>query len=109
MSNRVKIDPGSVAEIPLRRIRERVSDRHRYLIMVFDPGLEYCEPGYGHGWKEAWQRAGRPRNWVAYQIYPFARLQYTPSGWYVSVDHDDMPKYIEHHSIAWPIGKSISG
>jgi hypothetical protein len=109
VSNRVKIDPGTIAEVPYRRVRGRVADRNRYLIMVFDHGLEYPEPGYGHSWKEAWQRAGRPRNWAAYQIYPFAQLAMLPNGWHVSVASEDMPKYIEQHCIAWPIGRSASG
>jgi len=108
VSIRIKIDPGSLAEVPVRRIRERMADRPRYLIVVFDHGLGYCEPGYGTGWREAWSNAGRPQNWAAYQIYPFAQLKLLPDGFHVVVASEDVPKYMEHHTIAWPLGKSAS-
>ena len=108
MSIRIKIDPSSIAEVPIRRIRDRMADRHRYLILVFDHGLKYTEPGYGRGWREAWQEAGRPQNWAAYQIYPFAKLMLLPDGFHVVVATDDVPMYVNQHTIAWPLGKSAS-
>lgn len=108
MSYRIKIDPGSIADVPIRRIRDRMADRPRYLIVVFDHGLGYCEPGYGQGWREAWHNAGRPNNWAAYQIYPFGQLKLLPDGFYITVASEDVPKYMESHAIAMPLGKSAS-